>query len=425
MKLNERGRGKFKPAPDYSIDDVRELLYQKIDEERNNFKLCSNSIDFKSLSYKEGKLNLLSLFSGCGGLDLGFELAGLQAVIGEEKALNAFNNKDEYNKVRDQSVFHTVYANDLFIEATQSYALNFPAEVYIDANDIRKIKDFPKADIVLGGFPCPGFSEAGPRLVDDERNFLYLHFIRCLMQSKPYIFVAENVKGMMTLGKGEVFKQIVQDFGAAGYTIYHKLLDAKNYGVPQTRERVLLVGIRNDIDYKYEFLPPTHGLDCNNKYVTLKDVIFDLKEDPGAYFTGSYSSIFMSRNRKKSWDEPSFTIQASGRQAPIHPEGAPMQKVGKDKWIFPDGEENNRRLSVKEIARIQTFPDWFEFSDGKNDGKIDNSRIDKIYKQIGNAVPVKLAYAVAKPIANWAIQFINSGKYESFISEDNNEEVSA
>lgn len=90
----------------------------------------------------------------------------------------------------------------------------------MDKSDIRKIKEFPKADIVLGGFPCPGFSEAGPRLGDDKRNFLYLHFIRCLIQSTPKkIFVAENVKGMMTLGKGEVFKQIVQDFAVAGYTI--------------------------------------------------------------------------------------------------------------------------------------------------------------------------------------------------------------
>ncbi|MDZ5035414.1 DNA cytosine methyltransferase, partial [Clostridium perfringens] len=123
------------------------------------------------------------------------------------------------------------------------------------------------------------------------------------------------------------------------------------------------------------------------------------------YFTGSYSTIFMSRNRKKKWDEQSFTIQASGRQAPIHPGGLPMEKVDKDKWIFTDGEENNRRLSVKEIKRIQTFPDWFYISNGKNDGIIDNGRLDKIYKQVGNAVPVFLARAVAKPIADWAVEY--------------------
>src|SRR5699024_8072627 len=114
----------------------------------------------------------------------------------------------------------------------------------------------------------------------------------------------------------------------------------------------------------------------------------------------------MSRNRKKRWDEQSFTIQASGRQAPIHPGGSPMIKTGKDKWIFSDGEENNRRLSIKEIARIQTFPDWFEFSKGKNLKMSENGRLDKVYKQIGNAVPVLLAKAIAKPIADWAVSYI-------------------
>ena len=97
-------------------------------------------------------------------------------------------------------------------------------------------------------------------IVDDKRNFLYLHFIRCLMQSKPKIFVAENVKGMMTLGKGEVFKQIIQDFAAAGYTIYHKLLNSAEYGVPQIRERVILVGVRNDIDFEYVHPEATHRI---------------------------------------------------------------------------------------------------------------------------------------------------------------------
>lgn len=219
----------------------------------------------------------------------------------------------------------------------------------------------------------------------------------------------ENVKGMLTLGKGEVFKQILQDFEAAGYKIYHKLLNARDYGVPQIRERVFLVGVREDIDFKYTFPEPTHG-DGDlflKPYVTLKDAIGDLEDNPGDYYTGSFSSIYMSRNRKKRWDEQSFTIQASGRHAPLHPSGLPMKKVDKDKWIFPDGEENHRRLSVKEVARIQTFPDWFEFSDGGNENISKNTRLDKIYKQIGNAVPVQLARAIARPIANW---FYNNGK---------------
>lgn len=409
MNINERGRGKFKPAPDYTVEEVNKILMEKIEEERKNFESSSHTIDFDKLGYRKDKFNLLSLFCGCGGLDLGFELAGLQAAIGNDEALELFKDKEAFNIEREKSIFHTIYANDLFKEATESYAMNFSDKVYLDLSDIRKIKEFPKADIVLGGFPCPGFSEAGPRLIDDQRNFLYIHFIRCLMQSKPLIFVAENVKGMMTLGKGEVFKQIVEDFKAAGYTVYHKLLNARDYGVPQIRERVILVGVRTDLDFKYEFPNQTHGNEQGlNSFITLEEAIGDLRDNPGEYFTGSYSSIFMSRNRKKNWSDQSFTIQASGRQAPIHPGGLPMEKVGKDKWIFSDGEANNRRLSVKEIKRIQTFPDWFYISDGGNNEIKDSGRIDKMYKQIGNAVPVFLAKAVAKPIADWAVKYIEN-----------------
>lgn len=401
--LEERGRGKFKPAPDYDVDEVKALLNQKIEEERMAFADCSEQIEFDQLKYDTNKWNLLSLFSGCGGLDLGFELAGLKAVKGETVMEKAFADKRVFDANIENNVFNTIYVNDIFDEARETYAQNAGRYIYMDKSDIRKIKEFPKADIVLGGFPCPGFSEAGPRLVDDKRNFLYLHFIRCLMQSKPKIFVAENVKGMMTLGKGEVFKQIVQDFSAAGYTIYHKLLNSAEYGVPQVRERVILVGVRNDLDYQYVHPEPTHGYGVENlkEVVTLWDAIGDLENDPGDYFTGSYSTIFMSRNRKKKWSQPSFTIQASGRQAPIHPGGEPMVKIGKDQYAFSDGEENNRRLSVKEIARIQTFPDWYEFSRGSSN-RNENAKLDLVYKQIGNAVPVRLALAVAEPIAEYA-----------------------
>lgn len=230
--LEEQGRGKFKPAPDYKVDEVKKLLNEKIEEERQAFADCSEEIEFDKLQYDPNKWNLLSLFSGCGGLDLGFELAGLKAVMGEDVMESAFADKKVFDENINNNVFNTIYVNDIFDEARETYAQNAGRYIYMDKSDIRKIKEFPQADIVLGGFPCPGFSEAGPRLVDDERNFLYLHFIRCLMQSKPKIFVAENVKGMMTLGKGEVFKQIVQNFSAAGYTVYHKLLNSAEYGVP-------------------------------------------------------------------------------------------------------------------------------------------------------------------------------------------------
>lgn len=402
VKLEERGRGKFKPAPDYTKEEVKKLLLEKIKEETQINIDEPLDYDMNNLIYKKDKANILGLFCGAGGLDLGVELAGLDVIIGEEKTNESLKEKDIFNAVRNKSIFHHVYSNDIFKEALETYQMNFPKTVFIHNKDIRKIKEFPKADIVVGGPPCPGYSEAGPRLIDDPRNFLYIHYIRCLMQIKPKFFIMENVKGMLTLGKGEVFSQIKQDFEAAGYQVYHSLVNARDYGVPQIRERVFLIGVRNDIDFEYIFPEPTHGDNILLKpYVTLKEAIGDLEKNPGEYYTGSYSTIFMSRNRKKRWDEQSFTIQASGRQAPIHPGGLPMKKVEKDKWIFPDGEENNRRLSVKEIARIQTFPDWFHFSDGGNEKASKNSRLDKIYKQIGNAVPVELARAIARPIAQW------------------------
>src|SRR5699024_67341 len=368
----------FKSTKKYSLDEVKEILTKKIIEEQAIIEESHDWEDLPELVFKSNKANVISLFSGAGGLDLGVELAGLDSVIGREKVDHAYKTKEDFDDIREKGIFHHVYANDFFKEALESYKLNFNDNVYTHQNDIRKIKDFPSGDIVLGGFPCPGFSEAGPRLVDDPRNFLYIHFIRCLIDTKPKFFIAENVKGMLTLGNGEVFQQIKQDFEAAGYSVYHKLVNSRDFGVTQLRERVFLIGVREDINFKYEFPNPTHGDDLFSKpYVTLKDAIGDLENCPGEYFTGSYSSIFMSRNRKKSWDEQSFTIQASGRQAPIHPGGLPMKKVDRNKWVFPDGEDNNRRLSIKEIARIQTFPDWFKFSRGNTNISL-NGQLNKV-----------------------------------------------
>jgi len=399
VKLPIRGRGKFTPNSNISLDEVREILQQKIKEESDKIG-DEDSSYLELLNYDKSKVNIASLFSGCGGLDLGFELAGIEKKIGPTESNEAFHSKDSFIKHQENGLFNTFYTNDIFTEANQSYKENINPNVFQHQTDIRKIKEFPKADIILGGFPCPGFSQAGPRLIDDPRNFLYIHFVRAVMQSKPYIFVAENVKGLLSLGKGEVLKQILQDFRAAGYKVKYKLLNSRDFGVPQLRERVFIIGVRDDLDFDYTFPEPTHGPN-GLPYISLRDAIKDLEEDPGPYHIGSYSSMYMSRNRKKTWDQQSFTIQASGRQAPLHPSGLPMKKIGPDKWIFPDGENNHRRLSIKEVARIQTFPDWFKFSVGTNKNISENGLVDKQYKQIGNAVPVLLAKAVALPIANF------------------------
>ena len=410
MKLDERGRAKYRPLKEYNVNKVKKLLLDKIEEEQKAIQNIATEDLKPKLNYKDDKVNVISLFSGCGGLDLGVELAGLAAVIGEEKAVQAFKNKKDFDGIREEGIFHTIYSNDLFKEANESYKLNFPSTFQHEL-DIRKIKEFPKADLVLGGFPCPGFSGAGPRLIDDERNFLYIHFIRCLLQAKPFAFIAENVKGMLTLGNGEVINQIIQDFSSAGYHVQFKLVNARDYGVPQLRERVFIIGIRNDIEFEYDFPAPSHGKGNRRlPYITLKDAIGDLENNPGEWFEGGYSPMYLSRNRKKKWTEQSFTIQASGRQAPLHPSGPEMVKLDKDHWELPGDESLHRRLSVKEIARIQTFPDWFQFSDGGNMDSSKNNRLNKQYKQIGNAVPINLAKAVAMPIARWAKKNLDSTK---------------
>lgn len=403
MKIEERGRAKFRPSQEYDQAQIKELLLDKIKQEQKNVQTQADD-NLGAFDRDKEKLNLVSLFSGCGGLDLGFELAGLDVILGKDQVNEYMDSREDFEKIRHQSLFHTIYTNDMFKEANQSYQLNFPSTIVQHEKDIRKVKDFPSCDIVLGGFPCPGFSQAGPRLIDDERNFLYIHFIRCLVQTKPNFFIAENVKGLLTLGKGEVAKQIMQDFESAGYKVSYKLVNARDYGVPQLRERVFIVGVREDIDFEYQFPMPTHGDDKKLRpFVTLKDAIGDLEKKFGDAYEGSFSSMFLSRNRKKNWNQQSFTIQASGRQAPLHPSGPPMEKIHADKWILPGNDSLHRRLSVKEIARIQTFPDWFRFSDGNNLTVSKNGRLNKIYKQIGNAVPVELARAIATPIAEWVL----------------------
>lgn len=408
MTIASKGRAKLRSLEDYNATKVKTLLMEKIAEEQEAIQNIPAEDIKPKLHYKEDKINLISLFSGSGGLDLGVELAGLVAVVGEEKALKAFENKEDFDAIRGKSIFHTIYSNDLFKEANESYKLNLPPTFQHEL-DIRKIKEFPEADLVLGGFPCPGFSEAGPRLIDDERNFLYIHFIRCLLQAKPFAFIAENVKGMLTLGKGEVMNQIIQDFSSAGYNVQFKLVNAKDYGAPQNRERVFIIGIRNDIEFDYKFPTPTHGKG-KLPYITLQDAIGDLETNPGDWFRGGYSPMYLSRNRKKKWTDQSFTIQASGRQAPLHPSGPEMIKLNKDHWELPGDSSLHRRLSVKEIARIQTFPDWFKFSDGGNMDSSKNNRLNKQYQQIGNAVPVNLAKAIALPIAKWSRKNMESTK---------------
>ena len=314
------------------------------------------------MSVTAGKLNkeklemreftAISLFCGAGGLDIGFERAG----------------------------FKTIWANDFEPDACKTHENWSDAEVV--CGDIAKvdINTIPDADVILGGFPCQGFSLSGPRKIDDSRNVLYKHYVEIVKHKKPLMFVGENVKGILTMGEGKIIEAIIDEFSQCGYDVYCELLNSRNYEVPQDRERVIICGFRKDLGIKhFEYPRP------RNYIVTLKEALKNIpKPTEEEVCMAPYSSRYMSRNRKRNWDEVSYTIPAMAKQVTLYPGSPDMQKVDKDLWKFGK-EGETRRLSWREAAAIQTFPPELEFY---------GDLVSK-YKQIGNAVPVKLAEIVA------------------------------
>lgn len=324
-------------------------------------------------------MKLISLFSGCGGLDLGFEKAGFEIPIANEF---------------DKTIWETFKANH-------------PNTKLIEG-DIRNISedDFPRdVDGIIGGPPCQSWSEAGAlRGIDDQRGKLFYDYIRILRKVKPKFFLAENVSGMLANRHNEAVKNILKLFEESGYDVTLTMVNAKDYGVAEERKRVFYIGFRKDLKIKFSF--PQGSTEDDDKKITLRDVIWDLKDtavpaldknyhNPEAvnnneYFIGAYSPIFMSRNRVKSWDEQAYTVQASGRQCQIHPQAPKMIKVGTNECRFVEGKEDlYRRMTVREVARVQGFPDDFKFI---------YENVDTAYKMIGNAVPVNLAYEIAVAI---------------------------
>lgn len=292
-----------------------------------------------------------SLFCGAGGLDIGFERAG----------------------------FKTIWANDFNADACNTFRLWSNAEVV--CSDIGKVSEdeIPDTDIILGGFPCQGFSLSGPRKLDDSRNSLYKHYVRIVKAKRPLAFIGENVKGLLTMGGGQIIDAIVQAFSDCGYDVHYKLLNAKYYDVPEDRERVIIVGFRKDLNItNFQYPEPS------DKVMTLREALAGVPEPKdGDVCTAPYSSRYMSRNRKRGWNDVSYTIPAMAKQVTLWPGSPDMVKVDKDIWRFGDGE--TRRLSWQEAAAIQTFPSDMKFC----------GDLTSVYKQIGNAVPCNLAEAVA------------------------------
>lgn len=329
-------------------------------------------------------MNVISLFSGCGGLDLGFERAGFSVPVANEF---------------DPTIFETFKANHPNTHLIEGDVRQVTKE------DIAPFLGNGEVDGIIGGPPCQSWSEAGSlRGIEDARGQLFFDYIRILKEFKPKFFLAENVSGMLANRHSDAVKNIIKMFEEAGYDVSLTLVNAKDYGVAEERKRVFYIGFRNDLKVKFVF--PEGSTVDDKKKLTLRDVIWDLQEtavpsadknkhNPKAvnsneYFTGAFSPIFMSRNRVKSWDEQAFTVQASGRQCQLHPQAPKMVKFDKNDCRFVEGQEHlYRRMTIREVARVQGFPDDFQFiyTDTNN-----------AYKMIGNAVPVNLAYEIATAI---------------------------
>jgi DNA (cytosine-5)-methyltransferase 1 len=311
-------------------------------------------------------MTLVSLFSGAGGLDLGFINAG----------------------------FDVVWANDNFRDAVETYRRNIGEHIVCSPIESIPSLEIPNADGVIGGFPCQGFSIANrTRRVDDTRNGMYLEFVRIINDKNPAFFIAENVKGILTLGGGAVFDKVKSDFesaGQAGYRIKAQLLNAADYGVPQRRQRVILFGIRKDIKVESAAFPPvpTHArpgdlMISQHPWVSIGTALEHVPEPESNHDLLNHSGTkYKLRfnghlgHRMVDPDMPAPTITARGDE--------------RGGVVIIHHPSNIRRLTVREAAIVQSFPMDYEFV-GSN---------TSAYRQIANAVPPKFAEAIAVSVRN-------------------------
>lgn len=304
-------------------------------------------------------MDIISLFSGAGGLDLGLIQAG--------------------NTI--------VWANDSDKYAVETYRKNIGEHIVLgDIKDIS-LSTIPDADVVVGGFPCQGFSVANRfRMLDDERNQLYKYFYNIIKYKQPKFFIAENVKGILSLGKGEAIKQILSDFNQAGYSTELHLVNMANYGVPETRQRVIIIGQHLSLGsvMLFRFPPETYSKDGSNglmPWISISKAIghFPNPDEPNNVLNHEYSKYKVeyknyTAHRRTNPDKPSPTILARGNG------GGGVCAIPHYNGI--------RRLTVRESAAVQTFPDNFEFC----------GSLGACYRQVGNAVPVKFANLLGKEL---------------------------
>ncbi|MFZ7141776.1 DNA cytosine methyltransferase [Avibacterium avium] len=321
------------------------------------------------------KLKVASFFCGCGGSDLG--------IIG-----NFYYLGNHYTELP----FEITYALDIDKFAVQTYNNNFhhPA-VCGDVKDVN-INDLADFDLLLGGFPCQSFSTINPtKDTNDERANLYKELVKILKSKQPKLFICENVKGLMTLQKGKILKKIISEFESVGYKVKYKLLLGSNFGIPQKRERIFIVGVRKDLNINFEFPVETHAENPNlyqKKWVALKSVIPELAIDEKKYYFSEKAVQGMknSKNNMKRglWQDlegQCLTITSHLSKASLNSRD-PVLLVDPNKELY-------RRFTPREAASIQSFPENFIFP---------VSDI-QAYKQIGNAIPPVLMWHIAKQLA--------------------------
>ena len=313
------------------------------------------------------KLKVASLFCGCGGTDVG--------LLGDF---------DFLGKHYESNGMEIVYANDIDDNACNIFKENFG--ITPDNRDIREVKseEIPEFDILTGGFPCQSFSiiaQNPKRLgVKDERGKLFFEMCRILRERQPKCFIAENVKGILTANKKSAFPLILKEFEESGYDVQYRILNSANYGVPQKRERVIIVGFRKDFNIDFSF--PDVEIEDENNFAPLKKVI-EKKVDEKYFF--SERAVAGMMKKRESMNKG----RAQDINKPCNTVGAHLAKVSLNSTdpVLMEGKRY-RRFTPREVARIQSFPDDFELV-GSEAAQ---------YRALGNAIPPVMFWYVAKSV---------------------------
>lgn len=323
---------------------------------------------------REQPLTVASFFCGCGGSDLG--------ILGNFEFLG-----QHYPKLPVSINF----AVDFDKHAVQTYNANFshPA-ICADIKDVV-LEEIPAFDILVGGFPCQSFSTVNPtKNPNDERANLYKELVKTLTLKQPKFFIFENVKGLMTLQKGEILKKVINEFENVGYHVKYKLLLASDYGIPQKRERVFIVGIRHDVNIDYDFPKPTHSETASRDkkpWQPLKSVVKSLEIDEKKYYF-SQKAVDGMKNAKKNMKRGLYQ-DLDGQCLTITSHLAKSSLNSRDPVLLVDPEnEVYRRFTPTEASGIQSFPNDFIFPVSDH----------QAYRQIGNAIPPVLMWHVAKAL---------------------------